>query len=646
MNRFLLLAWAAFVLAAVAAPKPVALVNAGFETGSAERADGWSRSPAYRLSPGNGMNGSGALEFGLAEPMTNFLPAVVQKIKLSPGMVYRVSCRARCENVVKHPGNPRGVAIGVEWYDGEGRAHGAYSHDLTGTHDWTALAFETPRMPRDVVRAHVQVYVGYGSTTGKAWFDEVLIEPIEQPPVGTLVVGAYRGVASEGTVDFVAALAGEVEDFAAAGYAVELRYRDHAGKAVRRRDAVEFSVGMARFRVPVHEFAIGAQLVGLALVDSAGRDVGLSETTFTRALTPMKRRVCFDRLNRTLVDGRPFFPLGMYCGSPEESEMSVYREGPFNCVMPYNEPTAAQLDWLHGHGLMVIYPLKEVFAGRAWAKARGILTDQDEIAYITQRVNAVKDHPAVLAWYLNDELGPDFVPRLTMHQRLFERLDADHPTWNLLYQVAQLDRYLTCFDVIGTDPYPIPGNPLGMAAKWATETRDCSFGMRPVWQVPQAMDWSWFPGGKHRKGCHMPTCEELRSMTWQSIAGGANGLVFYAFHQMRRNLKGERFAAAWADVKAVASEVKQYEHILLAGDPPPAFTSSVPEMSLPMRLFKEGGHTWLVAAGAAQSPVNATVKLPVAVGKAHKLFGNGNVQVKDGVIVIDMPVYGTLIVEL
>ena len=44
-------------------------------------------------------------------------------------------------------------------------------------------------------------------------------------------------------------------------------------------------------------------------------------------------------------------------------------------------------------------------------------TEADEEALIRSRVKQFRDHPALLAWYLNDELPQTYMPRLEAHQR-------------------------------------------------------------------------------------------------------------------------------------------------------------------------------------------------------------------------------------
>ena len=54
---------------------------------------------------------------------------------------------------------------------------------------------------------------------------------------------------------------------------------------------------------------------------------------FRREYGPMPRKVAFDGLHRTIVDGKPFFPLGIYHVDPEDFE--TIRDIGFNFVQTF-----------------------------------------------------------------------------------------------------------------------------------------------------------------------------------------------------------------------------------------------------------------------------------------------------------------------
>ena len=155
--------------------------------------------------------------------------------------------------------------------------------------------------------------------------------------------------------------------------------------------------------------------------------------------------------------------------------------------------------------------------------------------------------------------------RLNAHQRWVSQADPNHPTWVVLFQVGHVRRYIRSFDAIGTDPYPIPNHP-SRAADWTRETIENVCASRPVWMVPQIFNW-----GNYRKDGtgRTPTFDEMRSMSWQCICEGAQGLVYYSFFDIMRD-KTTPFDVQWDRVKKIAAEIKQWMPVLLSVEKPQA----------------------------------------------------------------------------
>ena len=70
----------------------------------------------------------------------------------------------------------------------------------------------------------------------------------------------------------------------------------------------------------------------------------------------------------------------------------------------------------HKDGLKVIYSVKDWYAGSRYCP-KSIETVDDEEPNVRARVRRYRDHPALLAWYLNDELSQRFMPQLEAHLR-------------------------------------------------------------------------------------------------------------------------------------------------------------------------------------------------------------------------------------
>jgi hypothetical protein len=135
-------------------------------------------------------------------------------------------------------------------------------------------------------------------------------------------------------------------------------------------------------------------------------------------------------------------------------------------------------------------------------------------------------------------------------------------------------------------------------------TRSAGFGARAVWMVPQVFNWASYgkPGSDRRKS-RAPTLAEMRCMAWSCIAEGANGLVFYSWFDLwrmdRTAAEGGRaqtrepFEQRWADVKAMASEIRAFAPVLLSDEEAPAPRAEA-DAELAWRTFAAGGSVYLL----------------------------------------------------
>ncbi len=341
------------------------------------------------------------------------------------------------------------------------------------------------------------------------------------------------------------------------------------GKVVRDASLARVAANPADLSLHAGGLSAGKYVLRITAKNKAsGQTLATAEHEVRPPDTPTP--TCYiDAHRRVILNGKPFFPLGMYWGSINEADIKLYADSAFNCLMPYGRPKPEQMDLAQKHGLKVIYSIKDFYAGTRWAPGF-IKTEADEERAVRQYVTQFRNHPALLAWYLNDELPVSMMPRLVAHQQWVEKLDPNHPTWVVLYQVHDVGRYTKSFDVIGTDPYPIPKSPASRAAEWTRLTVEQTAGCRGVWQVPQVFNWATYrKTHEQRKGLRPPTLAEMRSMAWQCITEGATGLVFYSFMDLKRD-KATGFAPQWQKVKTMAAEIDAMIPAILSIEPAPA----------------------------------------------------------------------------
>ncbi len=555
------------------------LTNGSFEEVERGKTAGWSAPAHYRFEDRVGMNGTRGVAFENVGDR-EFYAYPSQAVPFEAGKRYEFSIWMKAERLTKNAG------LCIEWFDADGKwLSGSYAGAGTaGTHDWMKVEATTPPIPAEAKSVRIAFLVQKGGL-GKAWFDDISVRPLERPVFGGLYSSAYRNLASAGKVRFHAA----VNLKSHLGARVTFAYLD-AGGTERRVRPKQLTDAAAILEIDAAYLAKGTHPVSCEIVSSDGARIGGGTVDFTRVNELPKRRVWFDAKRRAIVDGKPFFPLGIYISevTDRNDQFLNFLSGPFNCIMPYVAPDRASLDRCRASGIEVIYPIHTSWS---WVKKeyrpKGVVTDEDAHAYAERVVGEFKDHPAVLAWYCNDEIPLARIAQLTERQRRLERADPGHPTWTVLYQYGDVRGYYSSFDVIGTDPYPVPHSSIGNVAMWTRTTNEEVMGLKPMWQVPQAFAWEDYG----QKGRRFPTREEMVNMTWQCVANGANGIVYFAYRLLYRN--GRFMVDRWADICAAAASVKPYMPVFLSDEEPPRVTGATEELSV--RAWRYQGDVYLAA---------------------------------------------------
>ena len=508
-----------------------------------------------------------------------------QRLNVRSGRRYRFSYR------MKAVGYGGEAFACVEWYGTDGKCLGGRGYNgVGGTTDWIERSEMTPPLPDNMGKMIVQLCCTTGDGTGKVYLDDVTLS--EAPIVDGIYSSRYRNRAADGEVRFAAAL--NALDADMADYKSEFVVVDPENPKRERRIAGVVSNRAASVVCCVSDLAQGVNIVRFDLTKD-GRTESAS-LVFER-VTPEEEAapaVRIDEFGRTVVDGKPFFPLGMYWMKVNERDLDVYREAPFNCLMPYDPPNRSEMDLCASKGLKVLYNVK----GKD-------LSEGVESSVIRR----FRRHPALLAWYLNAEPPTSRRDDFARSLRFAELGDPDHPGWVALCNYKDVRSYLPMFDVVGTDPYPLYRWPIGMVTEWTRSTREGLMGLKPMWQIPQVCDKGAYPVNRKNcpEACRPPTFDDMRNMAWQCLAGGANGLVFFSFHDLVIMDSKTPFRERWEDVKRMAIEIKSYEDYFLSADVPPSVICS--SDAVVCRAWRRGGKTLLVAVNTTREPQTVDVVL-------------------------------------
>lgn len=603
------------------------LGNPGFENG----AEGWKRiePPVWKIVEGEGYDGTKALVWENDDPKCYVYPA--GEIKLEPGRIYHFTALVKTDSIKNGK-----VQVGIEWSNTQGKwSGGSYASPVDDNgmlkDGWVRYEATTVPMPSDVGEAGLLAVMTKGSV-GRVRFDDFTFEAREFRVVDHLVSSAYRNCASGGKVRFVAAIHLNTQDRPLSDYAAELVYRDVEG-VERTASANRLEAECAEFELDVAGLRMGRQDVRLR-VSRKGEAKALGEASlcFARLEKPLCRRVTFDAERKMLVDGKRFFPLGMYTSTMMTKEnYDYYSQAPFNFAVQYGRAsTVAQLDAYAAIGVFAAVDVRSLIYGYNYSAKSELKTLAESQQALRAKYAEMGTHPALLMWYLNDEAPLSFVPNVTEVHNFLHEIDPDRPTLTCICRPTEADNFLPSFDVAAIDTYPIghrdTSNPMHVVWERQRQTDEIMRGMRPHWYIPQMFTWEWFTNLEFRKlngitDQHFPMRVEMLNMTWQGIAAGANGIVMYSFEAMRRNLKDkEKFEKTWAEVVAVAKEVKRFEPILLSDDLPVA--EGLPK-EIVARAWRHGDSDCYLLVNRFRIAAKGSLKLPCMAQGIETEVGTG-----------------------
>ncbi|HJN15437.1 MAG TPA: LamG-like jellyroll fold domain-containing protein [Armatimonadota bacterium] len=343
-------------------------------------------------------------------------------------------------------------------------------------------------------------------------------------------------------------------------------------------------------------------------------------------LPPKADEVKVDRIARgVIVDGLPQVPYGFYSDADPGTLPDDEIVNGFNLISPYwsvreerspDEFGAIrdQMDRCAAVGMKVNYHLNRPAA---------LPGSNEKRAAIRAEVEAFRDHPALLSWYIADE--PDYGLPFSVVRETYEfvkRLDPYHPVTLVVASSLNLRDYAAATDILMVDPYPIPHSTVTDVGDLVDEARRLTGGCVPIWVVPQA-----FGGGEGTP--REPSAGEERVMTYLALLNGATGVQYFV---RRAPLGNPKSPIVWSECRTMAMEVQELAPALLSGQSGPD-VSAEPN-TIQARAFVERGMLTLIAVNPENAPTmcRLTVEGSEYSGSADVPFEFRQVDVAGGVI--------------
>ena len=249
-----------------------------------------------------------------------------------------------------------------------------------------------------------------------------------------------------------------------------------------------------------------------------------------------------------VVNGVPTFPIGFTSGPPTgtatpggENAKSYLRHEAYTFQLWYCPHRAwgpqkeAELDALlreaNQYGMHVVISIADLQHTKP--------TDTALATELQRVVKKYRDNPAVFFWKGEDEPQWGKIPPedLRVYYQTIHSLDPNHPIWITQAPrgtVADWKPYSQFFDIGAVDIYPIAYPPglhsgienkeLSVVGDYAKFIRESTDFKKPTMMVLQIC---WSGVAKPGNTLRFPTFAQERYMTYEAIANGARGLVYF-----------------------------------------------------------------------------------------------------------------------
>jgi hypothetical protein len=281
------------------------------------------------------------------------------------------------------------------------------------------------------------------------------------------------------------------------------------------------------------------------------------------------------------VDGKPFFPIGVWIYGVNNDVIADVEEHGFNTLVG-NSLNPSDLPTLEKHGLMCV-PM----ATDPW-------------------IAAAKNSPSLLAWYLTDEPEEHGVTPEQTH-KLYEQLKAKdtHPAGITHDMLIGPPKYKGSCDFTMTDVYPVTRDrnwPLNAVGKNTENTRKVHGDGWPNFTFIQTFGGPDADGGQWAQ----PVPHEVRFMAFNALVHRASGIFYFSYWP--------RDKTTWASITDLNRDIERLTPWLLApGEEKPAISS---DPTIEIRSKKTGGGWLIIATNSLPKPCDATLAIH-ALGDAE-----------------------------
>lgn len=365
----------------------------------------------------------------------------------------------------------------------------------------------------------------------------------------------------------------------------------------------------------------------------------------------------------TMIDGKPFFPIGIYNVSKQDfnghnldKALADLKEAGFNFINHY--PPKRNLDFQEFLDAAKKYDFKVFISGGGGA-------NDSNLERIAGHIAADRLHPAVIAWYIADDTATYNSPEQIRERTALVRdlaphlitAHADAPFWE---NKSRFRQYTTAAPAFLPELYPVRKNTQKDAeTSVATIIRDMEECLRDI-RLTGAAPVALWPIIQYFKGYasweRFPTAAELRAMSYASLIHGANGITWYTY---RSTPKDGNFGVTaspehWDNICKLATEIKLLTPILIERDAEKQFVPRIVSgptkntlggASITARTKNHAGKIYLFSVNSTTKNVRAEFSAPgIVSGKDY--LTNTTVSISKGRFSEEFAPYEVKIFEL
>ncbi len=229
----------------------------------------------------------------------------------------------------------------------------------------------------------------------------------------------------------------------------------------------------------------------------------------------------------------------------------------------------------------------------------------------TEHITTLRDHPALLCWYVYDEPSGERFAEADARVQLARQLDPSHPAL-INYLSDKLAGHTG--DIYSTDVYPIPhGSPGAAVSAVARMQAAAEQEHKPVWMWLQGTGYAYWMARE-------PSPRELSCMAYGSLLMGARGIYYFA--------QVPRTKECFSEMRALCVELEALTPVLCSLEATAQATCDQP--AILARTYAHAGARWFVTVNTQGTAREVGFRLPGTGPVAEVVFEGRTVAVTAG----------------